>query len=100
MVARLNGVQKVVSSNLTAPTTFPEEFREISVSPSEPRSALPTGKSAILSASTVPWKTDQAVGLLAYAMSIHKAKGLTLDHAYVDIWAAREPGKAYVTRSE
>lgn len=33
---------------------------------------------------------------LAYAMTIHKAQGLTLPCAYVDINAAREPGQAYV----
>ena len=32
---------------------------------------------------------------LAYAMTIHKAQGLTLDAAYLDIRAAREPGQAY-----
>lgn len=36
---------------------------------------------------------------LAYAMTIHKAQGLTLDSAYVDIRAAREPGQAYVALS-
>lgn len=36
---------------------------------------------------------------LAYAMTIHKAQGLTLDNAYVDIRAAREPGQAYVALS-
>ena len=32
-------------------------------------------------------------------MTIHKAQGLTLDRAYVDIRAAREPGQAYVALS-
>ena len=36
---------------------------------------------------------------LAYAMTIHKAQGLTLDAAYLDIRAAREPGLAYVAVS-
>ena len=36
---------------------------------------------------------------LAYAMTIHKAQGLTLDAAYLDIRAAREPGQAYVAVS-
>ena len=36
---------------------------------------------------------------LAWAMTIHKAQGLTLDSAYVDIRAAREPGQAYVAVS-
>ena len=33
---------------------------------------------------------------LAYALTIHKSQGLTLERAYVDIRAAREPGQAYV----
>jgi ATP-dependent DNA helicase PIF1 len=36
---------------------------------------------------------------LAYAMTIHRAQGLTLDAARVDIRAAREPGQAYVALS-
>ena len=36
---------------------------------------------------------------LAYAMTIHKAQGLTMDSAYIDIRAAREPGQAYVALS-
>jgi len=36
---------------------------------------------------------------LAWAMTIHKSQGLTLDSAYVDIRAAREPGQAYVAVS-
>ncbi|MFN7139944.1 MAG: hypothetical protein ACK4UN_11460, partial [Limisphaerales bacterium] len=36
---------------------------------------------------------------LAYAMTIHKAQGLSLDAAYLDIRAAREPGQAYVAVS-
>ena len=36
---------------------------------------------------------------LAWAMTIHKAQGLTLDAAYMDIRAAREPGQAYVAVS-
>lgn len=36
---------------------------------------------------------------LAYAMTIHKSQGLTLDRAVIDIRAAREPGQAYVALS-
>jgi len=36
---------------------------------------------------------------LAWAMTVHKAQGLTLDAAYLDIRAAREPGQAYVAVS-
>lgn len=36
---------------------------------------------------------------LAYALTIHKSQGLTLDNAIVDIRAAREPGQAYVAIS-
>jgi ATP-dependent DNA helicase PIF1 len=36
---------------------------------------------------------------LAWAMTIHKAQGLTLDSAFLDIRAAREPGQAYVAVS-
>lgn len=36
---------------------------------------------------------------LAWATTIHKAQGLTLPAAYIDIRAAREPGQAYVAIS-
>ena len=36
---------------------------------------------------------------LSYAITIHKSQGLTLDSAYVDVRAAREPGQAYVALS-
>ena len=36
---------------------------------------------------------------LAYALTIHKAQGLTLDSAFIDIRAAREPGQGYVALS-
>ena len=36
---------------------------------------------------------------LAWAMTIHKAQGITLESAYLDIRAAREPGQAYVAVS-
>lgn len=36
---------------------------------------------------------------LSYAMTIHRAQGITLDAAHIDIRAAREPGQAYVALS-
>jgi hypothetical protein len=37
--------------------------------------------------------------VLGWALTIHKAQGLTLNSAYLDIRAAREPGQAYVAVS-
>lgn len=36
---------------------------------------------------------------LAWSCTIHKAQGLTLDAAFIDVRAAREPGQAYVAVS-
>jgi ATP-dependent DNA helicase PIF1 len=36
---------------------------------------------------------------LSYALTIHKSQGLTLDSAFIDVRAAREPGQAYVALS-
>jgi ATP-dependent DNA helicase PIF1 len=36
---------------------------------------------------------------LSYALTIHKSQGLTLESAYIDVRAAREPGQAYVALS-
>ena len=36
---------------------------------------------------------------LSYALTIHKSQGLTIDAAYIDVRAAREPGQAYVALS-
>ena len=36
---------------------------------------------------------------LSSAVTVHKAQGLTLDSAYIDVRAAREPGQAYVALS-
>lgn len=36
---------------------------------------------------------------LSHALTIHKAQGLTLDSAYIDVRAAREPGQAYIALS-
>lgn len=36
---------------------------------------------------------------LAWSLTIHKAQGLTLDSAYIDVRAARDPGQAYVALS-
>ena len=36
---------------------------------------------------------------LAWALTIHKAQGMTIDRAHIDIRAAREPGQTYVALS-
>ena len=36
---------------------------------------------------------------LAYALTIHKSQGLTLDSAFIDVRAAREPGQSYTALS-
>jgi len=36
---------------------------------------------------------------LSWSLTVHKAQGLTLDSAYIDVRAAREPGQAYVALS-
>ena len=36
---------------------------------------------------------------LAYALTIHKCQGLTMDEAYIDVRAARAPGQTYVALS-
>ena len=43
--------------------------------------------------------TTQLPLRLAYASTIHRAQGLSLDGAYIDIRAALEPGQAYVALS-
>jgi ATP-dependent DNA helicase PIF1 len=56
------------------------------------------------------WEFDPTTGMetgkftqyplrLAWACTIHKSQGLTLDSALIDIRAAREPGQAYVAVS-
>jgi ATP-dependent DNA helicase PIF1 len=66
-------------------------------------------KSGLVDVELREWKSgDEGTGQgivrqyplrLAYAMTIHKAQGITLPSAYVDIRAAREPGQAYVALS-
>jgi hypothetical protein len=36
---------------------------------------------------------------LAWALTIHKAQGMTIDRAHIDVRAAREPGQTYVALS-
>lgn len=68
-----------------------------------------TKTSAVIRVERFTWRYDQQDEdsasfsqfplRLAWAMTIHKAQGLTLDSAYLDIRAAREPGQAYVAVS-
>jgi len=44
-------------------------------------------------------KVHQFPLCLAWALTIHKAQGLTLDRAHIDCRAAREPGQAYTAIS-
>ena len=70
--------------------------------------ALDSG--ATLAVKTHTWQFDPTAGpgtgtfiqfplRLAWACTIHKTQGLTLDAALVDIRAAREPGQAYTAVS-
>jgi ATP-dependent exoDNAse (exonuclease V) alpha subunit len=80
---------EVVSIGLTTVVVF-TEGREIEVAPYRWRYDSNDPGSA--------W-FEQLPLRLAYAMTIHKAQGLTLDSAFIDIRAAREPGQAYVALS-
>lgn len=76
----------------------------------EPRAVLVRGHdSGMICVEPFTWRLDaqddnsasftQFPLRLAWANTIHKAQGLTLDSAYVDISAAIEPGQAYVAVS-
>jgi ATP-dependent DNA helicase PIF1 len=75
----------------------------------EPGAVLVRSGGAVVRAERFTWKFDgqdsesasfsQYPLRLAWAMTIHKAQGLTLDSAFLDIRAAREPGQAYVAVS-
>ena len=66
-------------------------------------------KGQVLNVSPYEWRFDprdkhsasfvQIPLRLAWSLTIHKAQGLTLDSAYIDVRAAREPGQAYVAMS-
>ena len=80
---------EVVSIGLTTVVVF-TEGREIEVAPYRWRYDSNDPGSA--------W-FEQLPLRLANALTIHKAQGLTLDSAFVDVRAAREPGQAYVALS-
>jgi hypothetical protein len=80
---------EVVSIGLTTVVVF-TEGREVEVSPYRWRYDSNDPGTA--------W-FEQLPLRLANALTIHKAQGLTLDSAFIDIRAAREPGQAYVAIS-
>ena len=80
---------EVVSIGLTTVVVF-TEGRELEVSPYRWRYDSNDPGTA--------W-FEQLPLRLANALTIHKAQGLTLDSAFIDIRAAREPGQAYVALS-
>jgi ATP-dependent exoDNAse (exonuclease V) alpha subunit len=80
---------EVVSIGLTTVVVF-TEGREVEVSPYRWRYDSNDPGSA--------W-FEQLPLRLANALTIHKSQGLTLDSAFIDIRAAREPGQAYVAIS-
>lgn len=80
---------EVVSIGITSAVVF-TEGRELEVSPYRWRYDSNDPGSA--------W-FEQLPLRLANALTIHKAQGLTLDSAFIDIRAAREPGQAYVALS-
>jgi hypothetical protein len=81
----------IVSSNLTAPTTFPKNSAKSLVLPSESGSTLPTGRSTILSAVAASWKTDQAGRLLPDG--IHDRSGSSTIHQF---WGTPPQARAKV----
>jgi hypothetical protein len=80
---------EVVSIGITSAVVF-TEGRELEVSPYRWRYDSNDPGTA--------W-FEQLPLRLANALTIHKAQGLTLDSAFIDIRAAREPGQAYVALS-